>query len=214
MATYACSDTHGFYTCYEKIKQILNPEDKVYFLGDAGDRGPHSWQTTKAILSDPQFIYLKGNHEDMLVQAVRDELYDSWDRYYYFLLASNGGLQTYEDCLCDPYCKLYIKELSNLPLIETYVNAQEQKIYLSHAGFSPVAYAAKPTQDALLWDRGHIRDKASELWEDVIIVHGHTPCKKTKYAQGHKFNIDKGIFHSGKVMLLNLDTWEETIIKS
>ena len=92
MATYACGDLHGFMEIYKKIKSMLKPEDKVIFLGDAGDRGPESWECIKAIYEDPQFIYLKGNHEDMLVRAAKDYLkYDttgnrelySGDTYHY-----------------------------------------------------------------------------------------------------------------------------------
>ena len=44
MATFALSDIHGHYEIYEKVKAMLKPEDIVYFLGDAGDRGPDSWK--------------------------------------------------------------------------------------------------------------------------------------------------------------------------
>lgn len=42
MAVYALSDLHGYLDLYKQIKEFLKPEDKVYFLGDAGDRGPQS----------------------------------------------------------------------------------------------------------------------------------------------------------------------------
>ena len=38
MSMYACSDLHGMKELYLKIKDFLKPEDKVFFLGDAGDR--------------------------------------------------------------------------------------------------------------------------------------------------------------------------------
>ena len=56
MSTYCCSDIHGVYKLYEKIKDFIGPEDKVYFLGDAVDRGPESWKCFKSIYYDPQFI--------------------------------------------------------------------------------------------------------------------------------------------------------------
>ena len=37
------SDLHGMLHFYKAIKDILKPEDTVYFLGDAGDCGPHPW---------------------------------------------------------------------------------------------------------------------------------------------------------------------------
>ena len=42
MSTYACSDIHGMMVFYEMIKNFIQPKDTVYFLGDAGDRGPES----------------------------------------------------------------------------------------------------------------------------------------------------------------------------
>ena len=39
MAVYACSDLHGTMFLYKQIKNFLEPNDIVYFLGDAGDRG-------------------------------------------------------------------------------------------------------------------------------------------------------------------------------
>ena len=49
MAVYACSDLHGCMKFYKEIKKMLQPEDKVFFLGDAGDRGPEPWETIQAI---------------------------------------------------------------------------------------------------------------------------------------------------------------------
>jgi hypothetical protein len=40
MSVYACGDLHGHLSIYNKIKAILNPEDKVYCVGDCVDRGP------------------------------------------------------------------------------------------------------------------------------------------------------------------------------
>lgn len=38
--TFACADLHGQYNLYKQIKNFLKEDDKVYFLGDATDRGP------------------------------------------------------------------------------------------------------------------------------------------------------------------------------
>ena len=89
MSVFACSDLHGMLHFYKTIKEFLKPEDVVFFLGDAGDRGPHPWETIKAILTDPQFIYIKGNHEDMLIDAMGHGYGSAWA-----LLRSNGGKKT------------------------------------------------------------------------------------------------------------------------
>ena len=80
MATYACSDLHGRLDLLKQIQDFLQPDDTVYFLGDAGDRGPNPWETIKAVAQDKRFIYLKGNHEDMLVKAMEDEVRSTWEK--------------------------------------------------------------------------------------------------------------------------------------
>ena len=62
MAIYIFGDLHGYIEILKKIKSMIQPDDIVYFIGDAGDRGPQSWECINAIYEDPQFIYLKGNH--------------------------------------------------------------------------------------------------------------------------------------------------------
>ena len=90
MSVYALGDLHGHYEIYEKVKAMLKPEDTVYFLGDAGDRGPESWKCIKAIYNDPQFIYIKGNHEDMLLKSYRGN--DKRENFACWLY--NGGINT------------------------------------------------------------------------------------------------------------------------
>ena len=67
--TFACSDLHGMMNLYKQIKEFIEPEDTVICLGDCGDRGYDSWELIKKVYTDPQFIYLMGNHERMLIDA-------------------------------------------------------------------------------------------------------------------------------------------------
>ena len=72
MSIYCCSDLHGRYDIWRQIKSFLKPEDKLYYLGDAADRGPNGWKIIKELISDNRIIYIKGNHEDMLVKAMKE----------------------------------------------------------------------------------------------------------------------------------------------
>jgi serine/threonine protein phosphatase 1 len=74
MARYAFADIHGRMDILKKIIDKIKPGDVVYCLGDCGDRGPDSWECIKTVLAHPQIIYLKGNHEDMLVKAFRSAM--------------------------------------------------------------------------------------------------------------------------------------------
>lgn len=233
MATYACSDFHGMLHFYKTIKEQLKPNDVVYFLGDAGDRGPHPWETIKAVLNDPQFIYLKGNHEDMLVNAMGHGYGSAWA-----LLRSNGGKKTCEQAMEEPDWKEWKAKLADLPTKATYVNTQSETIYLSHAGFTPSldhqGNLRWPWGTDLFWDRDHFLDSwpDDEMFQKAIVVHGHTPipylledidpaCQMQEiepgalwYADGRKCCIDCGAVFTGICVLLNLDTWDEDVFMS
>lgn len=233
MSVYACADFHGVKEAYEQIKAFLKPEDKVYYLGDAGDRGPQPWETIKTILNDEQFIYIKGNHEDMLVKVLC-EYFDRRVSNYYdeSNLISNGGQKTLDEALEDPDVRNVIKKLAILPTHKEYVNKNGERVFLSHAGFTPwtadFADIAIPTPKDLIWDRDHILDCVDDDWvEDVVIVHGHTPIPLMPivsrneelhgaywYAENRKVNIDCGLVWIGETVLLDLDTWDEHIFEA
>ena len=232
MAVYAMGDLHGHYEIYEKVKAMLKPEDSVYFIGDAGDRGPDSWKCIKAIYNDPQFQFIKGNHEDMLVKACEDYLEDGmWDYMSYSLCARNGGRDTMEEWELDADREAWVKRLRDLPTWDTY-NANGREIILCHAGFTPwmetgETSCAIPEDEKLIWDREHYysRTYLPAHMDDVLIVHGHTPIQHLSadideewesgafwYMNNHKCCIDSGGFFSGEWVLLNLDTLEDTVL--
>ena len=230
MATYAVSDLHGCLAFYKAIKGYIQPEDKVYFLGDAGDRGSEPWETIKAIAKDPQFIYIKGNHEEMLVDVMEDALRDSFSTPSIYLLASNGGYETFEQWLQEENKVFWKNYLQNLPHYATYINPEGKLIILSHSGFTPYPSMDLSNIDHL-WDRDHIADDWDDNFENTYIVHGHTPTPALKscdstlaekgnkagalcYCDGHKIDIDNGAVFTGNCTLFNLDTFESVIFQS
>lgn len=229
MAVYACADLHGRYDLYEKIKAFIKPEDTVYFLGDANDRGPDGWKLIKAIYNDPQFEYIKGNHEDMLVRAAF-EYYDLGSDIsygsHYRNLCSNGGGCTFEDMIHDPESEEWIDRIRKLPTIKQYFcEATGLRFTMTHAGFSP-----RGDMNDILWDRSHFYDPwPRDGFDNDIIVHGHTPIPLMDeivldawgydetpgafwYCDNHKVNIDVGAVWNDFVVLLNLDSLDEEII--
>lgn len=240
MATYACSDLHGCLHFYNEVKKMLQPEDKVYFLGDAGDRGPHPWETIKAVLDDPQWIYIKGNHEKMLIDCLeeyRDDGYPSYQSYN--LLHRNGGDETYEQAIRDKEWLKVLSRLKQLPTHQEYKNQNNDLILLSHAGFTPWIKEDNqilfPIERDIVWDREHVLEDwpDDEICNNIVIVHGHTPTVLLVdsylawhfrdvevepgaiwYNGSHKVDIDSGAVFTGQFTLLNLDTWDEHIFES
>ena len=237
MSVYACSDLHGYLDAYKQIKAFLKPEDKVYFLGDAGDRGPQSWETIKAVATDPQFIYLKGNHEDMLWDACKHILEDYINHDAYNVLCYNGGANTFDavwNGMPQQDAAGWMGHIRRLPTAEQYLNKDGQLMVLTHAGFTPSYDKGNnliiPWDEELIWDRGHIHDEyLPKLDKDnVFIVHGHTPIPLLKrklmdyepfepgayyYYNDHKICIDNGVFATGYVCLFDLDTFDEHIFQ-
>jgi len=197
---YALSDIHGFKSLYDQVKEFLEPDDLVIFLGDAADRGPSGWECIKAMLDDPQFIYLLGNHDLMFARSYlgpdkehNKDLHD-W----------NGGHYTYDAFDEDPdeQSKFwYLKRLILCPLTWHYTTKDGRKIYFSHSGaylptFAPTGNMAQSIQD-FVWDRKHIYDDAPEGVD--LIVHGHTsiPSVIKKLNEVRCFENDKDILEEG-----------------
>ena len=234
MAVYAVADLHGMYELYEKICAKLKPEDKVIFLGDAGDRGPEGWRLIRAILDNPQWIYLKGNHEDMLVNAI-DELC-AFDEglygYAYLLSSSNGGSQTVEDCIQDNEGLDVIERLRALPLVYHYYSPSGVEYWCTHAGYTPINDTYSPPKETqkLLWDRNHLYDTNIPYRKNFYIIHGHTPVEYSHnyafdgdfmdrkynspylYGNGMKIDIDAGAFYTHQTFLFNLDEFSFEVI--
>lgn len=234
---YALSDIHGCIEIYRQVKAFLQPEDVVFFLGDAGDRGPHSWECIEAIYNDPQFFYLMGNHEDMLVKAMRGRYNDvNLCRY-------NGGGPTLNswDGLSEEEREEWKHRLANLPVVAFYNNNNDESIIMSHSGwFDEETYINRtPAQVQLvysppfwtienyLWDRMGLYDDVWRYNENEYVVHGHSPiplsfeaCDTKEeleawkpeimyYCAGHKIDIDCGTHYTGDACLLDLNTWDE-----
>lgn len=225
--TYAVADLHGRYDLFQQIKNFIGPEDTVYVLGDCGDRGPDGWKLIKEVYENPQFVYLKGNHEDLLVDALRSGSFDIW--------FWNGGDITHESWVEDGADMSWADRLDNLPTYYKYENENGQDVILCHAGYTPHRESCV-TQDDLLWSRNHFNQMWDEDFLDTIVVHGHTPIvymdeylymappesdvepeaywySPDSRGRGHehKVNIDCGSFFTGFTLLLDLDTWEEHV---
>lgn len=228
MAAYACSDLHGRLDLVHKIQQFLKPDDIVYFLGDAGDRGPEPWKTIKAIVKDKRFIYLKGNHEDMLIKAMEDEIREECRGHNYTLLVYNGGGDTFLQWQQEEQKTGWWHYLKDFPTYKKYVNKSGVTIHLSHAGFNPQEYDAIPEDEDLLWGRDHFFTEHPIFEDNEICVHGHTPIplliQETTwrdksvpqwlgnaywYGDAHKVDLDCGSWYTDRAILLDLDTFEE-----
>lgn len=213
MSVYALSDLHGNYLLWQKVKEFLKPSDVLCFLGDAADRGENGWQIIKELLDDERVEYVRGNHEQMLIDAFKKGKTN--------LLFYNGGASTYWDMMDDPEKKKYIDKLRRTNLSIEIYNSFNELIFLSHAGYH------LPKDSKLLWDREHIREETTLF--NGYIIHGHTPCVNLekygakdlimnntqtvgRYCGGRKICIDGASVFTNRCALLDLETLQEVVI--
>ena len=228
MAIYAWSDLHGRMDIFQMGLEYLNPEDKVYFLGDAADRGPDGWEIIKKILDDQRFIYFKGNHEDLLIKAIgkitqenlinKDYIWNNRMNLWFL----NGGESTYSSIINDesiPKEKIIsiIQTLKSLPFCAVYHNTKNQKVLLSHAGCDSFEIAGTWDEEKFIWDRAHLMFYDDWYGKDnEIIIHGHTPIQlmiddQEKNALWYKTTFPKpwkgqGAYWYGQNHKCNIDT--------
>ena len=203
MAVYACADLHGQGWAWDKIKDRLVPSDYLYFLGDAIDRGPYGIRIMQEILGRPNTIYIRGNHEQMMLDGLCGN--EQGMRLWTF----NGGWPTQK----------LLQKVEALPFYTEYTNPDGIRIIMTHSGYT----FNRSDWYKMIWDRTHYY-KEGTIPTNTLIVHGHTPtpslCRAIGevipegmvwYDNGHKIDIDLGVHFTGKTCLLNLDTLEEEI---
>ena len=236
---FVITDLHGNYNLFKAICQEIGNDDIVYCLGDCADRGPEGWRIIKEMLCDKRFIYLMGNHEKMLIDAMNEYIkYDEYIGDKAYLLFSNSGETTFYDWLAesDENRIGWLNELKKLPYIIEVPNEQGFNCILSHAGLTPHREERSgelivPLENRLIWDRQHIYDGLNmDGWawdENDMIIHGHTPiiylasdiAEPTPeagafyYCHGHKICLDMLSAYTNMIVMFNLDTYEELILE-
>jgi serine/threonine protein phosphatase 1 len=102
MRTLAIGDIHGCHASLVSLLSQVDPKlsDRIIFLGDYIDGGPASRQVVESLLelaTKCTVIFLRGNHEVMILEARNDDLKSNlWQSY--------GGLEALEsyDALYNP----------------------------------------------------------------------------------------------------------------
>ncbi|HYL81718.1 MAG TPA: metallophosphoesterase family protein [Candidatus Acidoferrum sp.] len=192
-ATYVIGDIHG---CLQSLERLLHkikprPEDRVIFIGDYIDRGPHSREVVDLLLQLPYpSIFLLGNHEKMLLDYLA-----GGDSSMYLL---NGGLATIDSYGGDP---------GNIPQAHLGFFHSLQPMYETpdhlfvHAGIRPLVPLDKQELKDLVWIRQEFYQFVGRFPKPVIF--GHTPMRHVLLADD-RIGIDTGCVYGGKLTCLKL----------
>lgn len=137
--TYVCSDLHSHLDVLEEALAAMDETDRLYFIGDAIDKGPDGLLPLKKIMNDKRCTMLMGNHDLMFLQylactsnketpeAETEDIEVSW-------LFLNFGFQTiaaYEECSEEEKQEIF-EYLKNLPLVIN-LEVNGRKFLLVHA---------------------------------------------------------------------------------
>lgn len=227
----AIGDIHGQYDLLVELLDQVVPtvNDRLVFLGDYIDRGAKTPQVLDWLLDFkaqyPQTVLLRGNHEQMLLDALQDiaaceSRNDGWlgkllafgssflpETAEFFIAC--GGLETllaYRPLVVefDPLAAFASIPQSHIDFLRTtrFFFQQGQFLFV-HAGVDPNDPQGKISTRSFLWER-------RPLWVDrpgwdKVVVHGHTPVAEPYFAQW-EVGLDTGAGHHGRLTACDLLT--------
>ena len=196
--TYVIPDIHGRYDLLSDALTDITGRSGgeagvIVAIGDYVDKGPESKQVIDRLLSGVadgwSFVALKGNHDAMMVEALRDPAkMASWmEKGGDAALASYGG---------DPAAvpQTHIAWLDRLQLM--HVDAH--RVYV-HAGVDPEVSLDRQSEATLLWKRypkGFPRG-----FGELHVVHGHDNCQSGPLLYEGRTNLDTLAWRTGRLMV-------------
>ncbi len=221
MRIYAIGDIHGRDDLLENLLREIEDhaasngslQNVIVYLGDYVDRGLQSRQVLDRLISGPpenfEALYLKGNHEEALLQFLNDAQFGKTWKYY-------GGLET-----------LHSYEVTDLTLsddlnvferarerFEAVLPASHQKFlenlsfsatfgdyFFAHAGVRPGIGLDRQSEQDLLWIRDEFLNSRSSFGK--IVVHGHTPREAVEF-RSNRIGIDTGAYMTNVLTALVL----------
>lgn len=201
--TYAIADLHGRFDLLKEALEVISSRStstpyKVVTLGDYVDRGPRSGRILQ-FLKDAQdagrpLVCLKGNHEDIMLQALRDPSKMHW------WMRNGGGatLASYGDKAPDHD---HLRWVEGLPLYyedahRVYVHAWvHPKIPLSEQ-LNEKCYHGEP---ALFWTMYRDDDEGGHNGKHV--VHGHHQHENGPILKSGRTNLDTCAWYTGRLVI-------------
>jgi len=206
MSVFAIGDIHG---CLRALKAVfrasaIQPGDTVVFLGDYVSRGPDSRKVLKWIIKrqeDYRFIFLRGNHEAMMLRARKSKKhFNEWLRY--------GGDTILKSYAVDDLSQWteYIPASHWKFLKNTRKYWQFEDFIFVHAGMIPGIVPEHQNTHNLFWRK--YKDP-QEYDPDVTVICGHTSRKNGVIADfGHTICLDTWCYGGQWLSCLNVHTCE------
>jgi len=211
MSRFVIGDIHG---CSDEVRYLIDAlpvrsRDEIIFLGDYIDRGADSQGVVSFLiklrdhLKDNKLVFLKGNHEDMLLS------YLGLNGKHGRMFLVNGGNATVESYGIPAENSSPDRLYSAIPpdhvvFFLALVNYHVTEHYLCvHAGVNPVKALAEQTDEELLWIRHPFLYSSHIL--PYTILFGHTPQHSVLYDLPYKIGLDTGLVYGNMLTCLETD---------
>lgn len=201
--TCAVGDIHGCFEAARMVVSMLETLDcNVVFLGDYIDRGPSSLQTlellSKACQHHDDWIFLMGNHEDMLVKMLKLGIEESIARYDLENAPKPCLLEFRENGGCLEVLWPFFSKLCRYHETRSF-------LYV-HAGISAETIPLE-RQDLLVLTKSGFTNRR---WNNKRLVHGHVVVEEPVDDDTH-INLDTGCFRNGWLTVGCLNDESETL---
>jgi serine/threonine protein phosphatase 1 len=209
MRSYVVGDIHG---CLEELGCLLDslplePSDRVVFLGDYVDRGPDpkgviSHLIERQRIGQQEFIFLKGNHEDMFLSYL--DLLGKNSEIFLF----NGGGTTLASYGIAPTTISAEEAQSRIPRshidflksLRTY--CLMEPFLCVHAGIHPLRPLNEQKEKELLWIRDEFIFSPHAL--PYTVLFGHTPHREVFFDLPYKIGLDTGLVYGNQLSCLEV----------
>jgi serine/threonine protein phosphatase 1 len=205
----AIGDVHGFKEPLRALLDEVSPTstDTLVFLGDYVDKGPDVAGTIELLLALQQkanCIFLRGNHDRMLVDAYREPT----NLAVWVCLAGEQPLASYGSGPTEDVLRS-VPETHIEFLEKTCRNFFETKEYLFvHGGIREHVYPKDEDEQRLLWTTLSL---ATPHRSGRTVICGHSAQRSGQIADlGHTICIDTGIAKGMNLTCLNLTDFSFT----
>jgi serine/threonine protein phosphatase 1 len=211
MKSFVIGDIHG---CERELRYLidglpLSKGDRLVFLGDYIDRGPDSSGVVSFLIELPsqlrsvEFIFLKGNHEDMFLSF----LGIAGSHADMFLInggkatLASYGIETDKPSAQDVFPvlphehKVFYQNLRPYYLMDPFLCV--------HAGIDPEKSLDEQTDEERLWIRNKFIFAAHRL--PYTVLFGHTPQHSVFYDLPYKVGLDTGLVYGNMLTCLDVD---------
>jgi serine/threonine protein phosphatase 1 len=219
---YAIGDVHGRLDLFARlIARIARDQEgrspgaaKIILLGDIIDRGADGAAMVKGCMTltteSDRFMVLKGNHEEMMVQALDGDLktYRAWLNF--------GGRETLLGWGVDlaavaaDATKADLRRAAKTVGSEVLTWLDRLPLYYQHEGFMFVHAGIRPAIPIQQQDPGDmlwITDDflKSDLDHGMIVVHGHSVVDSGPDLRPNRIGIDTGAFRTNRLTAIRIE---------